>query len=57
MKTSLLRTMSIPELRRVEKDLFAELRSSGDSSRAIEQDIAWVQKAIEEITEERKARQ
>lgn len=53
MKTSLLRSLQFNELKRLEKDLFAELRSSGaDHTVAIQRDIAWVQKCLQEKMED-----
>jgi hypothetical protein len=53
MKTSLLRSLQFNELKRLEKDLFAELRSAGaDHTVAIQRDIAWVQKCLQEKMED-----
>jgi hypothetical protein len=53
MKTSLLRSLQFNELRRLEKDLFAELRSaSAYHTVAIQRDIAWVQKCLQEKMED-----
>lgn len=53
MKTSFLRSMQFNELRRLEKDLFAELRSANSEHiPAIQKDIAWVQKCLQEKMED-----
>jgi len=53
MKTSLLRSLQFNELKRLERDLFAELRSAGaDHTAAIQRDIAWAQKCLQEKMED-----
>jgi hypothetical protein len=49
MKTSYLRGMQFHELKRLEKELFAELRNADPGHlSAIQRDIAWAQKALQE---------
>ena len=53
MKTSYLRGLQFHELKRLEKELFAELRNAGtDHMSAIQRDIAWAQKALQEKLED-----
>jgi hypothetical protein len=53
MKTSLLRGTQFHELKRLEKELFAELRSAEpESAPAIQRDICWVQKCLQEKMED-----
>ena len=53
MKTSYLRGLQFHELKRLEKELFAELRSAhADNLAAIQRDIAWTQKALQEKLED-----
>lgn len=53
MKTSYLRGLQFHELKRLEKELFAELRNADqDHVQAIQRDIAWTQKCLQEKLED-----
>ena len=55
MNTSFLRSLNLHELTQQENALFEELRKAHDDHRrAIEQDIAWVQKVQQEIRPEKR---
>jgi len=53
MKTSHLRGTQFHELKRLERELFAELRNANEEAvGAIQRDICWVQKALQEKMED-----
>jgi hypothetical protein len=53
MKTSYLRGLQFHELKRLEKDLFNELRNvSADLTATVQRDISWVQKSLQEKMED-----
>lgn len=53
MKTSYLRGLQFHELKRLEKELFNELKSAHpDNVPAVQRDIAWTQKCLQEKLED-----
>ena len=49
MKTSYLRGLQFHDLKKLEKELFNELRNTDETHlHAVQRDIAWVQKCIQE---------